>query len=78
MSFVHVEICSHLMSLWLWQVQSSVIPGLNVQIQDHLGITALVQAAGKGFDWGPFHRLGQRMFQWLPDVVLHGSWLVLG
>ena len=63
---------------WLWQVQCSQIPGLNIQIQDHLGITAWVPAVGQGVDCGPFHRLGRRVFQQLPDVVLHSSWLVLG
>ena len=66
------------MSSWLWQVQSGVIPDLNVQIQDHLGITAWVPAIGGGVDWGPFHRLGKRVFQQLPGVVVHSSWLILG
>ena len=66
------------MSSWLWQVQGSVIPDLNVQWQDLLGIVAWVPAAGEGVDWGPFHRLGRWVFQWFPGVVLHNSWLVLG
>ena len=71
--------CFHLMSSWIWQVQGSVIQGLNVQIQDHPGIAAWVPAiGGGGVDWDSFHRLGRRVFQWLQGVVLHGSWLILG
>ena len=70
---MHVSICSYLMSSWLWQVQGSVIPGLNVHIQDNTGVTAWDPTVGEGVDWGPFHRLGRRVFQWLPGVVLHGS-----
>ena len=51
------------MSSWLWQVQGSVLPGLNV---------------GERVDWGPFLRLGRRVFLQLPGVVLHSSWLVFG
>ena len=53
------------MSSWLWQVQGSVILGLNIQIQDHLGITAWVPAVGEEVDWSPFNRLGKRAFQHL-------------
>ena len=45
---------------------------------DHLGITAWVPAVGEGVDWGPFCRLGRRVFQQLAGVMLHSSWLVLG
>ena len=55
-----------------WQDQGSMIPGLNVQIQDHLGIAAWVPAADGGVEWGPFHRLGRRLSQWLQGVVIHG------
>ena len=66
------------MSSWLWQAQGIVIPGLNIQIQDHPGITDWVPAIGEGLDWNPFCRLGRRVFQQLQGVVLHGSWLILG
>ena len=66
------------MSLWLWQVQGSVIQALNVQIQDHPGITAWVPATGGGVHWDPFHTPGRRVLQQLQGVVLHGSWLILG
>ena len=35
-------------------VQGNVIWGLNVQIQDHLGIPAWDSAVGEEVDWGPF------------------------
>ena len=34
-------------------------------------------SSNEGVDWGPFYRLGRRMSQQLPGVVLHDSWLVL-
>ena len=64
-------------SSWLWLVQGGVIAGLNVQIQDHPGITAWVPVIGGGVDCDPFPRLGRRVFQWLQGVVFHSSWLIL-
>ena len=63
---------------WLWQVQGSVIPGLDVHIQDHSGIATWAPAIGGGVDWDPFNRLEKRVFQQLQGVVLHGSWPILG
>ena len=63
---------------FLWQVQGSVIYGLNVQIQDHLGMAAWVPAIVGGVDWDPFHKLGGRVFQQSQGVVLHSSWLICG
>ena len=42
---------NHLMSSWLWQVEGSVIPGLNVQIHNHPGITSWVPAIGERIYW---------------------------
>ena len=66
------------MPSWLWPVQDSMIPGLNVQFQNCIGITVCVPAVGKGVDWGPFCRLWRKVFQWLPGVVSHSSWLIPG
>ena len=66
MEFCH---CGKMGTL-LCQVQGHVIPGLNVQIQDHQGITAWIPAVGGGVDWDPFHRLGRSILQQLQDVVL--------
>ena len=52
-----------------------MILGLDVQMQDHPGITARVPATGGGINWNIFHRLGRRVFQQLQGVMSHGSWL---
>ena len=59
-------------------MQSCVIPGLNVQIHYHLGITSGVPATGGGVEGILSHRLGRRIFQLLQGAVLHGRWLILG